>query len=225
MNIKKLFLNNSGLKITALILAILVWAMISGKERTFLEKSLELEVENLNVPKMIDVRNRPETIRIKIRGTSKEIGEITSEDFKLKIDMKDVNESTRFSVFTEDYLDYPKDVKIVSIHPKMIEITAREFYYKDVPVRILYTGRLPKGISILERKIVPEKVRVFGYKSQIINLNTVFGAEKIDLSKITSDSTIKIPLNKGKEILRFDNFENVTVSITVKNLNEKGKKR
>ena len=55
MDIKKLIVHNSGLKITALLLAILVRALISGKERTFLDKSLEIEVENLNVSKMIDV--------------------------------------------------------------------------------------------------------------------------------------------------------------------------
>jgi YbbR domain-containing protein len=225
MDIKKLIVNNSGLKITALLLAILVWALISGKERTFLDKSLEIEVENLNVSKMIDVRNRPETIRLKIKGTSKEMGKITPDDFKLRIDMKDINESTRFSVFTEDYLEYPKDIHIESIHPKMIEVTAREFFYKEVPVRILYTGRLAKGISIVERKIVPEKVRIFGYRAQLLNINTVFGAEKIDLSKIHSSTSLKIPLNKGKEILRFDDFENVTVNISVENLNAKRKKK
>jgi len=225
MDIKKLIVNNSGLKITALLLAILVWALISGKERTFLDKSLEIEVENLNVSKMIDVRNRPETIRLKIKGTSKEMGKITPDDFKLRIDMKDINESTRFSVFTEDYLEYPKDIHIESIHPKMIEVTAREFFYKEVPVRILYTGRLAKGISIIEKKIIPEKVRIFGYRAQLININTVFGATKIDLSKIHSNTSLKIPLNKGKEILRFDDFENVTVNISVENINAKRKKK
>lgn len=225
MDIKKFVISNSGLKITALVLAVLVWAVISGRERTFLEKSFEIEVENLNVSKMIDVRNRPETIRIKIRGTSEEIDKISASDFKLKIDMKDVSESNRYSVFTEDYLESPKDVKIVSIHPKMIEVTSREFYFKEVPVRIFYTGRLSKGVSIIERTVTPEKVRVFGYKSQIFNLRSVYGAEKIDLSKIFSNTSLKIPLSKGTEILRFDDFENVTVRMKVKNINEMGKKR
>jgi len=225
MFLKKIIFNNSGLKIAALSLAVLVWALISGRERTYLEKNMEIEVENLNVSRMMDVRNRPETIRVKIRGTSEEISKYSVDDFKLRIDMKDIIESSRFSIFTEDYLEYPKEVKIESIHPKMIEISAREFYYKDVQVRILYTGRLPKGVILVERKIVPEKVRVFGYKSKIISLNMVYGAEKINLSKIYSNQTLKIPLDKSNEILRFDDNDSVSVTITVRNSNEKSRNK
>jgi len=221
MNIKKIFLNNKGLKTTAFLLALFVWVMISGRERTYLERSFEINVENLNVSEMIDVITRPETVRVTIRGTSREIGDITAEDLKFRVDLNKVNESTRFSIFTEDYLKLPEDVEVVSVNPKMIEVTVKEFFHREVPVRILYTGRLPKGISLIERKINPEKVRIFGYKSQIMSVNTVFGADKIDLSKVTGNKTITIPLAKGKGILRFEDSENVSVSLIVKNIYER----
>lgn len=223
MNIKKIFLNNKGLKTSAFLLALFVWVTISGRERTYLEKSFEINVENLNVSEMIDVHARPETVRVTIRGTSREISDITAEDLKFRVDLNNVNESTRFSIFTEDYLKLPEDIEVVSVNPKMIEITVKEFFYREVPVRILYTGRLPKGISLIERKINPEKVRIFGYKSQIMNINTAFGADKIDLSKVTVNKTIIIPLDKGKGILRFEDSENVSVSLIVKNIYEKRK--
>lgn len=221
MNIKKIFFNNKGLKTSAFLLALFVWVMISGRERTYLERSFEINVENINVSEMIDVLTRPETVRVTIRGTSREIGNITAEDLKFRVDLNNVNESTRFSIFTEDYLKLPEYIEVVSVNPKMIEVTVKEFFYREVPVRILYTGRLPKGISLIERKINPEKVRIFGYKSQIMNINTVFGAEKIDLSRVTDNKTITIPLDKGKGILRFEESENVSVSIIVKNIYEK----
>lgn len=223
MNIKKIFLNNKGLKTSAFLLALFVWVTISGRERTYLEKSFEINVENLNVSEMIDVHARPETVRVTIRGTSREISDITAEDLKFRVDLNNVNESTRFSIFTEDYLKLPEDIEVVSVNPKMIEVTVKEFFYREVPVRILYTGRLPKGISLIERKINPEKVRIFGYKSQIMNINTAFGVDKIDLSKVTFSKTITIPLDKGKGILRFEDSENVSVSLIVKNIYEKRK--
>ncbi|MEN8154282.1 MAG: CdaR family protein [Acidobacteriota bacterium] len=221
MNIKKIFFNNKGLKTSAFLLALFVWVMISGRERTYLERSFEINVENQNVSQMIDVHCRPAKVRVVIRGTSKEIGDITGEDLKLHLDLDNVNDSTRFSIFTEDYLKIPENIEIVSINPKMIEVTVKEFYYKEVPVRVLYSGRMPKGVSLIERKIIPEKVRIFGYKSQIMNINTVFAVDKIDLSKVTENKTLTIPLDKGKGILRFEDSENVSISLIVKNIYEK----
>jgi len=220
MNLRNIFLNNKGLKLTAFLLAVTVWVLISGRERTYLEKNFIVNIEHLNVSEMIDVQNRPDTIRVMVRGTAEEIGEISESDFNINIDLNEVNESTKLTMYTEDHLKYPEGIEIVSINPKIFEITVREFFYKEVPIRILYSGRLPSGIVLLERKINPEKVRIFGYKSEIKNLNTVYGTEKINLSEITKSSVIKISLEKSEEILRFEGFDNVEVSLKVKKINE-----
>ncbi len=223
MNFRNIFLNNKGLKLTAFLLAVTVWVLISGRERTYLEKNFIVNIEHLNVSEMIDVQNRPNTIRVMVRGTAEEIGKISESDFNISIDLNEVKESTKLTMYTEDHLKYPEGIEIVSINPKIFEVTVREFFYKEVPIRILYSGRLPNGVALLERQINPEKVRIFGYKSEIKNLNTVYGAEKINLSEISKSSVIKISLEKSEDILRFEGFDSVEVSLKVKNINGKEK--
>ena len=107
MNFKQILFNNFGLKLTALVLAIFVWIMISGKERAYSEKTLEVNVEYINVAKNIDVRNvNPEKVRVKIKGTSKELTKISPEDFGLKIDLKGTIVATKMNRFVKDYLKY-----------------------------------------------------------------------------------------------------------------------
>ena len=43
--LKKLFLTNWDLKVSALLLAILVWAMISGREKTYSERTMKVPIE------------------------------------------------------------------------------------------------------------------------------------------------------------------------------------
>ena len=226
MKIKKFITNNFGLKVTALFLAVFVWAMITGKERSYSERVLEVRVECLNVLDNIDVSSvKPEKVRLTVKGTSKELKKITPEDFKIKIDLKNVTEGTRLNYFTEDYLQSPEEIQNMSVHPRMIEITVKEFITKEVSVRVKYKGRLKRGIRLIERRLVPEKVKIFGYKSQIGTITTIEGTEYVNLSEIEESKSIKIPLRKQEEILRFEDTDEVEVTIVVDNKNKSKNKK
>jgi YbbR domain-containing protein len=220
MGIKKFIFSNFGLKATALLSALLVWILITGRERTYLEKTLEIDVEYFNVLKNAAVQTvRPEKVRMKVKGISTEIKNIVPQDFKLRIDLKDILGTRNF--FTEDYLEINKEVQVVSIHPKMIEITIEEFMSKEVPVRVFYKGKMRRGIKLIDRKISPEKVGIFGYKSKIMGIDTVYALHSVDLSGIVKTRTIKIPLKKTEEIIRFEGAEEVEVTVQVEIPDEK----
>jgi len=220
MNIRRVLFNNLGLKMVALAIAVLVWVLITGKQRTYEEKTFEVAVEYFNVSKNIDVRTvRPDKVRIKVRGTTREIRQVVDEDFRLRVDLAVVNHSTRMNLFAEDYLTFAKDLEMLSIHPKMIEVEVEEFMRKEVPVRVRYRGRMPNGVVLLNRTLKPEKVVVFGYRSQIQNVTVVNAERDIHLDTIERTRTFRIPLQKTEEILRFEDADTVEVVIEVENRN------
>ena len=221
MNFKNFIFNNLGLKLTALFLAAFLWAMISGKERSYSEKTWEVNVEYSGVAANIHIRSvNPDKVRVKVKGTSKELTKIKPEDFKLRVDLTRITESTRLNVFTEDVLAYPEGMEIMSIHPKMIEITAEQLITRDVGVRVRYKGKMKPGVKLLGRRIVPEKVKIYGYKSQILSINEVEAEQIVNLPEIEETRVIKIPLKKVKEILRFEDADSVDVHVTVENRNK-----
>jgi YbbR domain-containing protein len=65
----------------------------------------------------------------------------------------------------------------------------------------------------------PEKVTVFGYKSQIQNVTMVNAERDVQLDRIERTRTIRIPLQKTEEILRFEDTDTVEVTIEVENRN------
>ncbi len=224
MLIKNFLFKNPGIRFVALVLAVFVCDMISGKERTDWEKTFDINVEYFGVPQNIDVKSiRPDKVRVKVRATSQELSQVTEENFRIRIDLKDVTEGTH-NFWTEYYLESPPKLKskleITSIQQKMIEITVKEFMTREVPVRVRYKGHLPNGILLLERRLVPEKVKILGYKSQIIDIQTVESLETVDLSDIESDTVITVHLKKEEGILKFEDKETVEVRITVNNTNK-----
>jgi YbbR domain-containing protein len=218
MNAKNYIFNNVGLKFTALFLALFVWVMISGKERSFSERTIEANVEYFNVDANIGVSSvRPNKVRLTVRGTTKELQKIIEDDFKVKIDLVGVTEETRLNYFSEDYLHFPEGMTLMSVYPRMIEINVQEFITKEVSIRVRYKGNLKPGIVLLDRQLVPEKVRIFGYKSQLSNLNEVVASEWVNLEEIKGNQKIRIPLKKSNEILKFENSDSVEVIITAEN--------
>ncbi|MDQ1350144.1 MAG: hypothetical protein QG657_445 [Acidobacteriota bacterium] len=221
MKIDRLFTANLGLKALALFLALFVWAMITGKERSYAEKNLECRVEYSNVATSIDVSNvRPEKVQLKVRGTTKELARIKPDDFKIMIDLKDISEGTRLSYFTEDYIQLPKGIQILAVQPRMIEITTKEFITKEVAVRIRYKGAVPNGIRLIDRRVAPDKIKISGYKPDIGTITYVEGAEYINLSDFQESRTVRVLLKKEKEILRMDTDE-VEVFVEVEDTHKK----
>ncbi len=223
MNIKNFVVNNIGLKVLALFLAIFVWAMISGKERSSSETNLDVNVEYFNVPKDIDVRSiQPAKVRLTVQGTTKQLEKIDVGDFQIKINLKDVTEGTRY-YFAENYLIKPEEFtdRDVQIHQRMIEITVKEFMTREVTVRVRYSGNMPQNVRLNDRRVTPDKVKIFGYKTNIASINTINAVKSVNLSEIYESTVIQIPLEKTKEILRFvDGVDSVKVYVDAENLNK-----
>ncbi len=221
MNIKELIFNNFGLKVTALLLAMIVWVVISGQEHAHREKTFDCNVEFYNAAESIDAIPRPEKVMIKTRGTYKEMKDMSLDKFKIKIDLAGITQPTTLNLLAEDFLEIPTGLKLeeISIRPRMIAVTIKKFISKEVAVKVNYMGKLKKGVKIIDRKVVPEKVRIYGYKSQLASIDTVFTSESIKLGELDRSQEIKLHLQKREEILRFEDTEEITVQIVIENLN------
>jgi len=213
--LRYLIFNNLGLKAGALVLAVLVWAIISGRERTFSEKTLKIPVEVTHVSENVEVVNlRPEEVTVSLKGPSKFVAAVTAESHPIRINLENIKESSKLNYFAEDYLEIPKEVQLVSIHPKMIEVYVEEFATREVPVKVRFRGRLPGQLRLRSAKVVPERVTIMGYKSQINDIDVVL-TEEVDLDTVTGSETRRIILKQTRDILRFRDYRDVELQLEV----------
>jgi YbbR domain-containing protein len=216
--LKKLFLNNWGLKTSALLLAVLVWAIISGQEKTYSEKTLKIPIEIINVsPNMEVVNLQPEEARVSLKGTANLISEIRPENMAIKIDLKNINESSKLNYFAEDYLEIPQGIQIISIHPKMIEVYVEEFDTKELPVKIRFRGQLKKPLKMKEAKVIPDRVTIIGYKSQLSNITVVL-TEEVNLDEIMESQKRKVALKQTRNILKFRDRRDVDLLLEIESI-------
>ena len=221
--LKKLFLNNWGLKTSALLLAILVWAIISGQEKTYSEKTLKIPIEIINVSPNLEVVNlQPEELRVSLKGTANLISEIRPENMAIKIDLKNINESSKLNYFAEDYLEIPQGIQIISLHPKMIEVYVEEFDTKEVPVKIRFRGQLKDTLKLKEAKVIPDRVTIIGFKSQLSDITMVM-TEEVNLNEIEESQKRKVALKQTRNILKFRDRRDVDLLLEIENIPVKKK--
>jgi YbbR domain-containing protein len=219
--VKKLVFKNWGLKTSALVLAILIWAIISGRERTFSEKTIKFPVEVINVSENVEVVNlRPEEVTVSLKGASNFVAAVTPESNPIKIDLKNIKESNKLNYFAEDYLELPKEVHLVSIHPKMIEVYVEEFATREVPIKIRFRGRLPSQLKLKSAKVVPDRVTIMGYKSQINGIDAVW-TEEVDLAGISQSLSRRLALKQTRDILKFRGNPEVELQLEIEDRSAK----
>jgi YbbR domain-containing protein len=219
--VKKLVFKNWGLKTSALVLAILIWAIISGRERTFSEKTIKFPVEVINVSENVEVVNlRPEEVTVSLKGASNFVAAVTPESNPIKIDLKNIKESNKLNYFAEDYLELPKEVHLVSIHPKMIEVYVEEFATREVPIKIRFRGRLPSQLKLKSAKVVPDRVTIMGYKSQINGIDAVW-TEEVDLAGISQSLSRRLTLKQTRDILKFRGHPEVELQLEIEDRSAK----
>jgi YbbR domain-containing protein len=221
--LKKLFLNNWGLKASALLLAVLIWAVISGQEKAYSEKTLKLPIEIINISSNLEVVNlQPEEASVALKGSANIIAKIRPESMAIKIDLKNVHESSKLNYFAEDYLEIPNGIQIISLHPKMIEVYVEEFDAKELPVKVRFRGQLKEPLKMKGFKVVPDRVTIIAYKSQLNSLTAVF-TEEVDLNGITTSRTLRVPLKQTRNILKFRDRRDVDLILEIENMAAKAK--
>lgn len=240
MNFKKLrFLRNTTndifLRIYAIILAILIWFIIS----VTLYPTITRTINNVTVAPIITtgtvaedfglspVNIDKEEVSVRIMGKRVDIGDLSSEDLEAKLIVdSSVNKPGEYELEVEIVSKNKKKFEVKNISPSKIKVQFDSIVEKDFPVYIeapnisVADGYLMEPISAN-----PTNIKVKGPKSEVEKITKVVARtdEKQTLSETLSIKDTDIILYNGDTILSKDNFEFSTnkIELTVPILMQK----
>ncbi len=223
MSMRNLIFKNLGLKVLALFIALLVWTIITGRERASDEMTLRIPVEIVNPPLNIEVKSiRPEEVQVSVQGKTQLLNALGSRSLTVRIDLARFSESAKLQFFAEDYIEKPESLSILSVHPKMVEIHLEELISKTVAVRLTSRGRLPAGFRPEDLRINPTRVTIYGYRSEIDKL-TAISSEEIDLAALEPGVPLTVSLKQGPEILKFVDSREIQVLLAAREKQDNGR--
>ncbi len=181
---KRKLTNNLVLKISALVIAMLLWASVQLSEDAVIEKNYNITVNYINAEYLeqndLYLKEYPKTVTIQVSAKTSAFKNIRAERFTATADL------------SKRYGDDPYNKSVVvritadaSIESSLISMTCKSGDYLDIvlgdiqektfPVQVMTEGELPEGMHLSQDgfTVNPSQVTVRGPDEIFSNLNQV----------------------------------------------------
>jgi YbbR domain-containing protein len=169
--------NNVGLKVFALLTAILLFSLVHSEEEARRAVMVDV-VALLPEPRSgkLLVSELPAQIKVTLKGSRSRIRAIQREDL-LPVQMDLTDGANRYFNFDPASIDVPAGVDIVQVEPAAVSLRWAKATDKSVPVRARLTGVLSTGLEIRPAAVpTPLEVSLRGPEDEMRTIHEVRSA-------------------------------------------------
>lgn len=198
---------NLGLRLGAVILALVLWTFVVSNNSYFMVLNIPIEVRNLSIQKALR-EEVPQVAQVRFYGTGRALFKAYLlkgfyDEFKLVLDLERISDEYEF--FLNDYFkDFPQKVVVPStfgiqyievVFPTEIKISLDEYLVKTVPIMPDISVTTSPGYVVVGGvDIVPDSATVAGPMEiieELFQLVTVNDTISSAISPITKQIALK----------------------------------
>ena len=167
--LRKLFLEDWGLKLLALAITIVLWLAVTGQNQPVTLRVSGVQLTFLR-PAGLEISNEPPgTVDVVLTGSKDKLDRIGPRDLVATVDLSDQKAGERVVKLSLDRMkmDLQEDVKIQGFHPATISIRLEPVIEVPLDVEVKFEGKLPEGYEVVSVSVSPAKVRLRGPADRI----------------------------------------------------------
>lgn len=193
---------NWPLKITALVLACILWVVVAAEETTSELVPVRLDV---SVPPQLSLARPVPQIRALVTGPGRELIKLYSTPLTVRLAVPpDVALPRHRMVIVPAAVELPRDARIViqDIEPREIDLDLDRFVRRAVPVAIRGSVDPESGFALSGPvQITPRMVEVSGARSLVFGLDSV-RTEALEVRGVTEAFQRTVPLDTALPLLQ-----------------------
>lgn len=189
--VRKIFLEDWGLKLTALVITLGLWFGVTGLSTPTDKRFTVLLAPSISNNAEI-TNTLPPEVDIVLSGDKRKLEQLNKNDLTATLDLTDVAPGDRVVSLTPEnvYVNLPPGIKLTEIQPGRIAVNLEAVEEKELEVRAETKGAPAAGFEVYASSVSPPRVKVRGPASVIQALDYV-ETEKIDLTGKKSDFTAR----------------------------------
>lgn len=157
-------------RIICLLIACAMWVYVMTDQNPIVERSVEVHLQQNNLPNNMMVFNAPEKILVRVRGSRTQVmADNLDKQISASINLRNITEGQQSLPITVTYAGG----EVVTVTPKEVSIYVDTVSEKKVPVTTRIVGAVSSDMTIGTSVITPPEVTLRGATHRIDKVNKV----------------------------------------------------
>ena len=170
--LRKLFLEDWGLKLLALAITVVLWLGVTGQNKPVTLRVNGVQLNFLK-PEGFELSNEPPTtVDVVFTGSKDKLDRIEPRELIANVDLSDQKAGERIIKLTVSRvkMELQEDVKIQGFYPTSVPIRLEPVIEVPLNVEVKFEGKLPEGYELGNITVSPSTVRLRGPSDHINSL-------------------------------------------------------
>lgn len=215
-------MKNLGLKLIALLLACVVWFIVSAPRRERVrERIVTAPISLVAMPSELVITSEvPQQVAVRVRGRSSDLRTLATQTLDVPVDLSWVQSAGEVEItLRPQAINVPPEIEIVSITPNKFRFRIEQLRQRAVPIRPFLVGDVPVAYNIGQATAEPALALVSGPASQVLKLSEV-ATERIIMTGRTATFVQNVAVVSDSPLVRV--ISPLTTQVTVPVLAEIG---
>lgn len=173
--LRKIFLEDWGLKLLALGITIVLWLAVTGQNKPVTQRLSGVQLNFLKSPGL-EISNDPiGNVEVTVNGSPSALDQMKLRDLAVTVDISSQRAGERVVRLSPESvnMDLPSGVKILGFRPATIPIRLEPTVEMDLAVEVKLEGNLSDGYEVIGTTVNPSKIRVRGPADRLRQLQKV----------------------------------------------------
>jgi len=202
-----------GLKVVSVVLAALLWLLVSGEQTV--ERVLRIPLEFTNLPSQLELVGQPASVvDVRVRGSSGTLGRIVPGELAAVLDVGAAKPGDRLFHLASEDVRAPFGVEVVQVTPSSVSLTFEESASKTVGVTAEIDGEPAAGFVVGGVKVEPVTVEVFGPAGALKGLAEAI-TEPVSVSGATRPVTEEVNIGVADPVVRLRRPQKARVTVSI----------
>lgn len=215
---RRRLLENFGLKVTAVVMAIILWFFVISKGQS--EISLDVPMELKNIPQGLEsIKQAVKSVNVSLKGQDRILRNMKPSDVRVHIDLSRAKKGKGIYYINKDDVRIPPTINITGITPSSAWIVLEETIIKTVPVNAITVGSPKEGFVTSSVEVSPKDVAIEGVRTETGKVKFL-RTEPVDISEADKTFTQIVRIDTAGRNIRTDMHE-VSVRVVIKDRRKK----
>lgn len=209
---RKLLFENLGLKVSAVLIAVLLWLFVTWRGQSVVSFDVPIEFKDVPVGLGI-VSSSAKSANVTVKGQDRIIKSLRPSDMRVLVDMDKARKGEGSYHINKDDVKLPYAMSVTSVDPSTIKVRLDETGTKSVPVKASIVGSPETGYYVKTVEVEPKNIVIQGLKIEVRKISEI-GTDQMDISGINSTQTQELNVDAAGANIKPEK-EKVRVTVVI----------